>query len=118
MYDIKTKNISFLKVSKKLRDRGVKNNKFMLELKDPTLQGVDPYDPNLTADQKIRIYAECCNNVWYFLREVVLIPNPGKNIHYSANLGNITMTYLRTKNKNFALLLPRQHRKNNGCYSF
>jgi len=37
IYDIYTKNHSFLKVSQVLRNRGVKNNKFMLTLYDETL---------------------------------------------------------------------------------
>lgn len=114
MYDVHTKNLSFLKVCKMLRDKGVKNNKFMLRLDNPNLQGVDPYSKNLTPKQKVEIYNECCNNVWYFIREVVLLPSAGQNIHYEANLGNLTMTYVKEKNKNFVLILPRQHGKTMG----
>lgn len=114
IYDVKTKNISFLRVSKMLRDKGVKNNKFLLSLYDESLVGVDPYSPNLTSDQKLAIYRECCRNKWYFLREVVLIPTEGPDVHYDANLGNITLSYLKSKNKNIILILPRQHGKTLG----
>lgn len=118
MIDIKTKNISFLKISKELRDKGVKNNKFMLQLNDETLQGVDPYSTNLTPEQQVRIYRECCENIWYFLREVVHVPADGAEVPYLANLGNITMTYLRRLNKSFILVLPRQSGKTLGEVCF
>lgn len=114
IYDVHTKNKSFLMVSKLLRENGVKNNKFMLTLYDETLIGVNPRDPNLTKAQQLAIYRECCKNVWYFIREVVLLPADGAEISYELNVGNCTLTYLRYKNKNFILLLPRQHGKTMG----
>jgi len=114
MIDVRTKNISFLKISKMLRDKNVKNNKFMLQLNNPNLQGVDPHRTDLTDKQKIEIYRECVENYWYFIREVCLVPVSGANIHYEANLGNITMSYVKLKNKNFMLILPRQHGKTMG----
>ena len=44
-----------------LRERGVKNNKFMLTLYDPSLVGVDPYDPNLSDAMKFKIQKEVIN---------------------------------------------------------
>lgn len=114
IYDIHTKNLSFLEVSKLLRSSGVKNNKFMLELYDESLSGVDPYSDKLTTTQKIGIYRECCRNVWYFIREVVRLPADGAVIPYNLNLGNCTMTYLKAKNKSFILILPRQSGKTMG----
>ena len=109
IFDIKTKNISFLNISKMLRDYGVKNNKEMLILYDESLQGVDPQSKNLTPAQQLAIYVECCSNIWYFLREVVRIPADGADIPYELNLGNYTLTYLKLRNKNQILILPRQH---------
>ena len=109
IYDIKTKNISFLRISQMLRRYGVKKNKEMLVLYDESIQGLDPYDKNLTNEQKVAIYIECCSNIWYFLREVVRIPADGADIPYELNLGNYTLTYLKCKNKNQIVVLPRQH---------
>ncbi len=114
IYDIKTKNKSFLKVSKMLKDRGVTNNKFMLALNDESLQGIDPRSDSLTYSQKLAIYKECCTNIWYYIREVVLIPQEGAEVPYDLNLGNCTLTYLRNLCKNFILILPRQHGKTVG----
>ena len=110
IYDIHTKNLSFLKVSQLLRKYNVKNNKIMLTLYDENLVGVDPYRNDLSLETQFAIYRECCRNVWYFIREVVKIPANGAEIFYELNLGNFTLTYLKLKNKNFILLLPRQHR--------
>lgn len=114
IYDVYTKNKSFVKIAKILKSKGVKNNKFMLTLYDESLQGIDPYSRNLTTDQQLAIYRECCKNVWYYIREVVRIPQDGAAVNYGLNLGNLTLTYLRNKNKNFVLLLPRQHGKTMG----
>ena len=77
IYDITTNNRSFLVVSQQLKEHGVKNNKFMLALYDEKLVGVDPYSPDLTEEQKIRIYREIRLNKWYYLREVIRIPVTG-----------------------------------------
>ena len=53
-----TKNDSFLKIAKKLHDMGVKNCLFMLSLFNKSLIDVDPYDPNLTDEQKQAIAIE------------------------------------------------------------
>ena len=98
-------------MSKYLRERNIKNNKFMLALYDENIKGLDPFSKDLTAEQKIRIFRECSLNLWYFLREVIRIPADGANIPYAANIGNITFSYLRSLNKNIIMILPRQNGK-------
>ena len=113
IYDITTKNRSFLQASVDLRKRGVKNNKFMLSLYNTELVGVDPFSPNLTEKQKISIFRECSINKWYYIREVVRVPVDGviTGIPYKLNLGNLTLSYLKTKNVNQIVILPWQHGK-------
>lgn len=55
-------------------------------------------------------------NKWYFLREVVRIPVEGQDdgLMYALNLGNLSLSYLKSKNKNQILILPRQHGKTVG----
>jgi hypothetical protein len=116
IYDINTKNKSFLRISKVLRDRGVKNNKFMLQLFDPGLVGIDPFDPKLTNAQKIAIFKECSINVWYYIREVVRLAVEGKpeGLKYKLNLGNLALSYIKSKNRNQFTILPRQFGKTMG----
>lgn len=116
-YDVGTGNISFLQLSDDLRKLGVKNFYFMLEIKDYSLVGVDPYQcdkktdkSTLTQDQVSRIVAECARNPWYFLREICRIPDSGnpQGIPYKANRGNIAQTYLFLNGIDSWLCLPRR----------
>jgi hypothetical protein len=115
-YDINTKNRSFLKTASDLKKKGVKNNKFMLALYDESLSGIDPFDPNLTEAQKIAVFRECSVNKWYYIREVVRVPVDGiiAGIRYKLNMGNLTLSYLKSKNINQIVILPRQHGKTMG----
>lgn len=72
--DVKTKNESFIRMSALLRKMGVKNHEFILQLHNRDLQGVDPYDPNLTHEQMTQIAVECKQNFWYFIREIARDP--------------------------------------------
>ena len=111
MYDIHTKNISFLKMAKYLKEKGIKKYAFMLKLYDKTLVGVDPYSSNLTSEQQIRIRKEIMINYWYYIREVVKIPSTGNVVPYEINKGTMATTFLQLKNINNILELPRQHGK-------
>ena len=115
MIHLQTKNLSFLKMYLKLKELGVKNRGFFLELYDKSLTNVDPFSEDLTQEEKSRIYIECCKNVWYFLREVARVPVRGKNSPYILNLGNLTLSWAKSKNINQITLLPRQHGKTIGC---
>jgi hypothetical protein len=116
VYDINTTNRSFLKAASDLKKQNVKNNKFMLALFDETLVGVDPFSPDLSEAQKIAIYRECSLNKWYYIREIVRVPVDGiiDGIKYKLNMGNLTLSYLKSKNVNQITILPRQHGKTLG----
>lgn len=59
-----TTNSSFLQMHYYLKERGIQNNDFFLALLDPGLAGVDPRDPNLSSNMKLRILNECRFNYW------------------------------------------------------
>jgi hypothetical protein len=108
-----TKNKSFLRMHKFLKDQGIRNNKFFLVLYDQLLENVDPYhvtDPNLRA----RIIRECKINPWYFLREVARLNVPGGTIQYELHRGNLALTYCLLNNLSVVELLPRQNGKTVG----
>lgn len=113
IYDINTKNMSFLKMSYELKKHNVQNNKFMLALFDEDLVGVDPYSENLSPILKAKIYAEVCRNYWYFLREVAKVPQEGNSqgIMFQLNLGNMAAAYCGKNNISHILVLPRQQGK-------
>lgn len=58
IFDVNTVNTSWVRVSGLLKVMGIKNHYFFLALYDRELQGVDPYSPHLTTDQKTRIALE------------------------------------------------------------
>lgn len=107
-YHRSTSNSSFIEMSNYLAAVGIKNNRFMLALLDPELRNIDPHDPNLALYYKKKILMEIRNNFWYFLREVVRIPNAGEPSKFILNRGNMAFLYLASMNINTIFLMPRQ----------
>lgn len=108
-YDIGTSNKSFIKVATDLHKLGVKNYMFMLEVKNPQVINIDPWDPNITRDQISVIMLECMQNMWYFLREIAMIPEQGgSSMHYSAHRANIAQAWCIINGFDSDLCIPRQ----------
>lgn len=109
-YQHSTSNKSFVDMAMYLKDRGIKNYNFMLLILDPDLAGVDPHDANLSSVMKTKIMRECIYNPWYFIREVVRIPQDGKpgGIHFILHRGNLAMLFCLMLNLNTFCILPRQ----------
>lgn len=109
-YHHSTSNKSFVDMALYLKDRGIKHYEFMLLLLDPDLAGVDPYDPRLSTTMKMKILREICYNPWYFIREVVRIPQAGKSggIPFILHRGNLAMLFCLMLNLNTMCILPRQ----------
>lgn len=108
--DYETKNESFLRMASLYREMGIENCLFPLVLMQPELQGVDPHDPDLSDNMKIKVGTECRFNFWYFIREVVRIPPIAgpKPIPYIANRGNLAVSWLFLNSMDSALIQPRQ----------
>lgn len=111
-YGSVTKNESFKKVSDALRESGIENCNFMLKLYDEDLIGVDPHDPNLTDEQKVKIIQECDKNPWYYLREVLKVPTQGGGFErFKLDLSNCAQIYLAVEaNESSWVCKPRQTR--------
>ena len=114
-YQRSTTNKSFLEMSNYLKAIGIKNNRFMLALLDPDLANIDPHDPNLNVTYKRKVFLECVNNFWYYLREVVRVPTSGEPSKFILNRGNMAFLYLAIMNINVLLLQPRQTGKTIGA---
>lgn len=114
-YQLETANTSFREMHFFLKNKGIQNNKFFLVLYDRDLAGVDPRDPRLSGEMKTKIFKECMRNFWYFIREVVRIPDQGGTvgggIRYKLHRGNLALNYGFIQNWNMFLELPRQHGK-------
>ena len=117
LIDLGTSNKSFLQVAKDLKSFGIKNWWFMLEIKDPSVVGIDPYavsevtgEPSLSEDQVARITLELRRNPWYYLRELSRIPDQGGvAVPYKANRGNIAQTWCFINGIDSWLNLPRRN---------
>jgi hypothetical protein len=102
--------MSFINVSNQLRESGIKNCDFFLKLYDQKLQGVDPYNPYLPDDLKIRIISECFINPWYYLREVCRIPIIENNIgkQFELNRANLASIWCFLNNLDHYLMTSRE----------
>lgn len=98
-----------------LKQKGIQNNKFFLVIYDPDLIGVNPRDPNLNVIMKKKILRECLHNFWYFIREVVRIPDQGGTVgggkRYKLDRANLALNFGFLMNWNIFLEIPRQHGK-------
>lgn len=108
MIQYNTKNLSFLKMYTILKDFGVKNCDFFLELKDETLIDVDPLSENLDKETKLRVINEITNNPWYFLREVVRIPTAGIRRQFELSRATLAICWSLLNNLSSFIVLPRQ----------
>lgn len=114
--DTKTTNTSFIRISALYREMGVANHAFPLQLHNPELQGINPFDPNLTLEQMAAIAVECKNNFFYFIRECVRVPGSGFDnpVHFKANRGNMALYWLFFNHITVMLIQPRQTGKSFG----
>ena len=114
-YHMSTSNQSFLNMHYYLKQKGIQNNKFFLVIYDPDLIGINPRDPNLNTVMKKKILRECIINFWYFIREVVRIPDQGGQVgggkRYNLHRGNLAMNFGFLMNWNMFVEFPRQHGK-------
>lgn len=107
--DLGTRNISFLQTHQELKHLGIKNNAFMLELKDITLADVDPFDPNLDDKTIYRIQRECRLNFWYYVREVVKMPVPNAGpVPLYLHRGSCAQFWLFLQHIDSTLNIPRR----------
>lgn len=111
-YQLSTNNQSFLNMHYYLKERGIENNKFMLTLLDPDLAGIDPFDKTLNTFMKQKVLREVMSNYWYFIREVVRIPDSGgtvgQGLKYELHRGNMALNYCVMANINIFYDAPRQ----------
>jgi hypothetical protein len=114
--DYETKNQSFVRYSALLREMGVKNHLWPLQLHDAGLQGVDPFDPNITPEMAVRVALESKRNFFYHIRELARDPS-GSNefpILFQANRGVMATYWLFFNHVLVLLIMIRQTGKTFG----
>lgn len=118
-YQLSTNNKSFVEMHWWLKSQGRTNNKFFLQLYDTALAGIDPRDANLNDHWKARVLRECLINEWYFIREIVRIPDSGGEVgggaRFRLDRGNLALLFGLQHNWNMFLEEPRQFGKTTGA---
>lgn len=117
MAHLETGNLSFIRVSKVLKQMGVKNHLFHLALMDPDLYNVDPHNLKDTSSElKFKIAHECRYNPWYYFREIIRVPAPGGlPIPFALNRANLSMMWSYYNNIDYIGIAPRQTGKTIGA---
>ena len=119
MIQYNTRNNSFLKMHYILKTMGIKNNAFFLELKDPDLLYVDPFDEDeLTLELQFKILIEIKRNPWYFFREILRVPGSGGENYFELHRGNLALYTCLLQNINVVMLTPRQCYKTTSIMAF
>ena len=106
--DLKTRNKSAIRLALLYKEMGIKNYAFPLALHDPSLQGVDPFSPDLTIEQINAI--ETANNPWYFYREILRVVSSGSldGSPLEFNRANMGYVWLCRNHVTTMLIQPRQ----------
>lgn len=107
MIHLSTTNLSAIKMYHLYKEMGVKNCTFFLELKDPSLENVNPFDENLDQLTMAKIITEVSSNPWYYLREICRIPEAG-SVPFEFNRGNIAIVWCILNDISFFTIMPRQ----------
>lgn len=89
-------NPSFVEYSNMLRDMGIKNYKWPLQIHNAELINVDPFDPHLSHETMLKIRMECAMNPMYYFRRIARVPGhtPENPKMLLANRGNMSVYWL------------------------
>lgn len=104
---LETTNKTFLRTAELFRQMGIKNYFFMLQLNNPLLKDVDPWDPDLTDEQKFMILQESQENIWFTLRELIKIDGR----RFQGNRAVLSFVWSCLNHIPTLILMPRQSGK-------
>lgn len=109
MIQFNTKNKSFLKMHYILKEMGITNNAFFLQLYDETLADIDPLNEDeLTDEQKLRVHIEISKNPWYFFREIVKIPMTDIKLDFELTRATLAILWSLINDLHSYVVIPRQ----------
>ena len=104
-----TTNKSFLKMHYILKNMGISNNTFFLQLYDETLHDIDPLDEDhLTHEQKLRVHLEIQKNPWYYFREIVKIPMTDSKLDFELTRATLAILWSLLNDLHSYVVIPRQ----------
>lgn len=109
-----SKNESFLLTAQELKDKGIKNYYFMLEIKNPRVADIDPFNPNITKQEMEALLIEYTQNMWYFMRTAVRMRTGMGVVPMCLHRGLAAMAWCFERHQDNCLCEPRQTYKTTG----
>ena len=113
-YDFGTKNKSFLQTAFELKELGIRNYYFMLEIKDPRVSDIDPFKKNITQQEVMALMQELKSNIWYYSRAVARIRSDAGIVNFALHRGLAAAIWCFNKRFDSCLNEPRQTWKTSG----
>lgn len=113
-YDFGCKNESFLITAKELQTLGIKNYYFMLRIDNPRVADIDPFKPDITAQEITALMQEYRNNMWFFCRTAVRMRTDQGVVPYGLHRGLAAALWCFERHQDFCLNEPRQTWKTTG----
>lgn len=109
MENIITGNTSFIEMSEKLKEIGIKNHDFMLKTcKDYALSELNRMDLLTYPVGNNVVYDECKENIWFYLREILRLPYADTMSSFILNEANMAAIFCLENGKSVYLNSPRQ----------
>ena len=108
MIHYNTTNTSFLRMHYILKEMGITNNVFFLQLYDETLVNVNPFAEDLSDEIKLRIHIEIGKNPWYFFREIVRIPATDVPARFELTRATLAIIWSLLNDLHSYIVIPRQ----------
>lgn len=108
--NLETTNDSWIKIVSIYKEMGIKNHAFPLALVDRSLVGIDPFDPEISLENQIRVAAECKINPWFYFREIARVGGSDDVVanKFQANRGNVSLFWSFFNHITYMLIQIRQ----------
>lgn len=113
-YDFGCSNKSFLQTAMELKTLGIKNYYFMLRIDNPRVADIDPFNPNITAQEVDALMEEYKHNLWMFARTAVRLRTDKGIVPYGLHRGLAAALWCFERSQDFCLNEPRQTWKTTG----
>jgi len=115
-YDFAPQNKSFLLTALELKELGIKNYYFCLEVKNPKsgVTEINPWNPNITAREIEVLMLELRANLWFWSRTVTLLRTTKGIVPLELNRGLAASYWCFLKHLDSLLCQPRQTYKTTG----
>lgn len=110
-------NPSFAITAKELQALGISNYYFMLEIKNPKLADINPFDKNINKNVVMAFMQEYMSNMWYFVRTAVRVRTDAGIMPFCLHRGLAATMWCFERHFDNCLCQPRQTYKTTGTIS-